>query len=138
MRLPTTNMPRHAAIVLSLLLGAALHVDWHLARPLHHRLSLGWSHHWAITAALFAMAACVIARAWPSQRWRLGAVVFVSAALLAQLVEPVLEALIYERRFGYEVEAARWLAFRKSILASAIAYVSALVLCAPRQSSRAT
>lgn len=130
-------MPRHAAVLLSLLLGAGLHVDWHLARPLHHRLSLDWSHHWAITAALFALVGCAIARLWPSHRWRLGGVVFVSAALLAQVVEPALEALIYDHRLGYDVEAARWIAFGKSILASAIAYVSTLVLCAPKRLARA-
>ena len=86
-------MPRRAAALLSLLLGVVLHVDWHLARPLHHRLSLDWSYHWAFTAALFAVVGCIIARTWPTQRWRLGAVVF---------------------------------------LASAIAYVGALVLCAPK------
>lgn len=132
MEAPPLVMPRNAAIVLSLVLGAALHADWHLARPLHHRLSLGWSYHWVITAALFAVVGCVIARSWPAQRWRLGAVVFISAALLAQLVEPVLEALIYERRLGYAAEPARWLAFGKSVLAGAIAYVGTLLLCAPK------
>lgn len=131
-------MPRHSAVVLSLLLGAGLHLDWHLARPLHHRLSLGWSHHWAITAGIFAVAACVIARFWPAQRWRMGAIVFVGGALIAQVVEPVLEVLIYEGRFGYDVEAARWVAFGKSLLASAVAYVSALALCAPKQGIRAS
>jgi hypothetical protein len=131
-------MPRHAAVLLSLLLGAGLHVDWHLARPLHHRLSLDWSHHWAITAALFAVVGCVIARRWPSQRWRLGALVVVSATLLAQVVEPLLEALIYEHRLGYDVEAARWIAFGKSLLAGTIVYVSTLVLCAPKRLVRAS
>ena len=126
-------MPRHIAVLLSLLLGVGLHIDWHLARPLHHRLSLDWSYHWAITAALFAVAGCVIARSWPGQRWRLGAVVFVSAALLAQVVEPVLEALLYDHRLGYDVEPARWIAFGKSILASAIAYLTALLLCGPKR-----
>jgi hypothetical protein len=131
-------MPRHSAVLLSLLLGAGLHVDWHLARPLHHRLSLDWSHHWVITSALFAVVGCIIARYWPNQRWRLGAVVFVSAALLAQVVEPVLEALIYEQRLGYDVEVARWIGFGKSILAGAIAYVAALVLCVPKRLVRAS
>jgi uncharacterized membrane protein len=131
-------MPRHAALVLSLLLGVAFHVDWHLARPLHHRLSLDWSHHWAITAAIFAVVGCVVSRSWPSQRWRLGAIVFVSAALLAQFVEPLLEVLIYEHRLGYEVERARWIAFWKTLVASAIAYVGALALCAPKHLARAS
>ena len=126
-------MPRHTAVVLSLILGATLHVDWHLARPLHHRLSLAWSEHWLATAAIFAIVGCVIARFWPSQRFRVGAIVLVSAAVLAQFVEPLLEALIYERRLGYDVEPARWVAFVESIVASSIAYIAALILCAPRR-----
>ena len=128
-------MPRHAAIIMSLVLGAMLHVDWHLARPLHHRLSLDWTYHWAVTAGIFAIVGCIIARMWPDQRWRLGAVVFIGAALFAQAVEPVLEALIYDHRFGYDVELARWSAFGRSVFASAIAYASALALCARREAS---
>jgi hypothetical protein len=130
-------MPRHTTILLSLLLGAALHVDWHLARPLHHRLSLDLPYHWALTAGVFAVVGCVIARRWPSERWRHGAIVFVTAVLLAQVVEPVLEVLIYDHRLGYDVEADRWVAFGKSALASAVAYASMLMLCAPKQSAPA-
>lgn len=101
-------MPKHAAALLSLAVAAILHFDWHLARPLHHRLSLGLVEHWAITAALFAIIGCVIARKWPDQRWRLGTVVFIAGAVLAQGVEPVLEALFYEHRFAIEVEPERW------------------------------
>ncbi len=76
-------MPKLPAVVLSVLLATALHVDWHLARPTHHRLSLGWSYHWLATALVFGLAGWLIARAWPASRWRLGAVVFVAAAMLA-------------------------------------------------------
>ena len=54
-------MRRHTAVILSVVLAAALHVDWHLARPLHHRLSLDWSHHWLITAAVFTIVASAVA-----------------------------------------------------------------------------
>ena len=131
-------LPRGAAASLSLVLGVVLHVDWHMARPLHDPRSLDWSLHWAITAAVFALAGCLIARRWPRQRWRLGAVVFVAAVVLAQIVEPVLELMIYEDRFGYDVEPARWMAFLKSIVAGGIAYSWALWLCTPRRSAHVT
>ena len=124
-------MPKLTALILSVLLAVALHVDWHLARPTHHRLSLGWTYHWLATALVFAIAGYVIARAWPSWRWRLGAVVFVAAVVLAQVIEPVLEALIYEGRSGYDVEPARWAAFGRAIVAAIPAYWGALWLCAP-------
>jgi hypothetical protein len=128
-------MPRLAALVLSVVLGAVLHVDWHLARPAHHRLSLGWSYHWLASAVVFGVSGSLIARTWPVYRWRLGAVVFVAAAVLAQVIEPVLEALIYEGRFGYEVEPARWAAFGRALAASAATYWGALWLCARRPSA---
>jgi hypothetical protein len=128
-------MPRLAALVLSVALGTALHVDWHLARPAHHRLSLDWPYHWLATALVFGVAGWLIARTWPAYRWRLGAVVFVAAAVLAQVVEPVLEALIYEGRSGYDVEPARWAAFGRAIAASTVTYWGALWLCARRPSA---
>jgi len=123
-------MQRLPALILSVVLATALHVDWHLARPTHHRLSLGWTHHWLATAVVFASVGYIIARVWPNSRWRLGAVVFAAAVVLAQAIEPVFEALIYDGRFGYDVEPARWAAFVRAIAAAIPAYWGALWLCA--------
>jgi hypothetical protein len=123
-------MPKLASLILSLVLAATLHVDWHLARPLHHRLSLAWPYHWLATAAVFGVAGWMIARTWPEWRWRLGALVFIGAAIIAQGVEPFLEVLIYDGRLGYHVEAARWAAFGRAIAAAMPAYWGALLLCA--------
>jgi hypothetical protein len=38
-------------------IASAMHVDWHLARPAHHHLSLGWSHPWLSAVPVFAAAA---------------------------------------------------------------------------------
>ena len=117
-----------------MLLAVALHVDWHLARPTHHRLSLGWSEHWLATAAAFLIVGCIIARSWPEHRWPLAATVVVGAAILAQLVEPALESLIYDHRLGYAVEPERWIAFFKAICAGTAAMMIGL-LCARRSLS---
>lgn len=122
-------MPRLPALVLSLLLATALHVDWHLARPAHHRLSLDWPYHWLATAFVFAVVGCLTARTWPNVRWRLGAWVFVAAVLLAQGIEPVLEVFVYEARLGYPDEPARWIVFGKTLLAATPAFWSAVWLC---------
>lgn len=55
-------MRRLSNAALCLLLAAGIHVDWHLARPHHHRLSMDWSQHWIFAAALFAIIGCIIAR----------------------------------------------------------------------------
>ena len=128
-------MPRVPAVSLSVALAAVLHLDWHLARPAHHRLSLEWSEHWLATAAVFAIAGCIIGRAWPVARWSLGAMVFVAAVILAQVVEPVLEAGFYEGRLGYAGEPARWAAFGRAMAAATPAYWGALWLCGRRAST---
>ena len=127
-------MPRLPAVLLSVILAAVLHLDWHLARPAHHRLSLEWSHHWLATAVAFAIAGCVIARRWPANRWALGGAVYVAAVVLAQVVEPVLEVLLYEGRLGYSVESARWAAFGRAMMAATPAYWAALWVCARQPS----
>ncbi len=127
-------MPRMPAVLLSLALAAVLHLDWHLARPVHHRLSLEWSHHWLATAGFFAIAGCIIARRWPGERWRMGGAVYVAAVVLAQIVEPVLEVLFYEGRLGYAGEPARWAAFGRALAATTPAYWAALWVCAGRAS----
>lgn len=117
-----------AALLLSLLLASALHIDWHLARPAHYGLSLAWPYHWVATGILFGLTGWLIARKWPALRWRLGAVVFLAAILLAQGVEPLLEVLLDEGRLGYEVEPARWSALGRALGAATPAYWIAIWL----------
>ena len=128
-------MPKIPALVLSLALAAVLHIDWHLARPAHHRLSLDWPYHWLATALVFGIAGCFIAQVWPARRWRLGALVFLGAVVLAQGVEPILEVLFYENRFGYAGEPERWAAFGRATAAAFAAYFGALWLCVRHSST---
>lgn len=129
-------MRRMGTAALCLLLAAGIHVDWHLARPTHHRLSLDWPQHWIFAAALFATAGCVIARRRPAERWRIGGQVLLCAILVAQGVEPVLEEVFYEGRFGYPVEPERWRVFWECLAAGVPAYAAALWLCAARRPAR--
>src|SRR5262245_46148731 len=49
-----------------LLLGSAIHADWHFARPAHHRLSLDLSWHWLLAIPVFALAAYYVASRKPA------------------------------------------------------------------------
>ena len=96
---------------LVLALATLVHVDWHFARPLHHRLSLDWSTHWVFCIAVFAFAGWYIARRWPqaplpAAAWNVGLALFI-----AQIVEPVLEAAHYDRRLAYDLDPGRWTVF---------------------------
>lgn len=119
-------MPRIATVVLSLLLAAVLHLDWHLARPTHHRLSLGWPYHWVATALLAGAIAWLIARGWRHHAWQTGAFVFVAAVIIAQGVEPLLEAAFYDHRLAYEVEPERWHTLFVTLMAATPVYWATL------------
>jgi len=119
---------------LCIALAVGLHLDWHLARPRHHRLSLAWPYHWVITAVLFGIVAWLIARLWTRDRWRIGFAIFLGAVFLAQIVEPMMEILVYEQRVGYPADPGRSEAFLLTMAAAIPLYFLALLLCAPRDS----
>ena len=121
---------RYSALVL--ILASAVHVDWHLARPAHHRLSLAWPHHWIFAAAVFAAVGWLIARWWPETPGRAAAGIVGLALILAQVVEPVLEIAFYEHRVGYPSDPGRWAAFGVCIAAGLPALLATLILCRPR------
>ena len=92
------------ASIAAILLGSAIHLDWHLARPTHHRLSLGLSWHWALAIPLFTMAACWVARQNPRRPVRASALLLGAAVALGGVLEPAWEYWIgnapYEWAFG--------------------------------------
>jgi hypothetical protein len=65
---------KYLSIPAILILWVVVHVDWHLARSHHHRLSTEWHEHWIV--GLLAMFALVLfcALKWPER--------FVLASLL--------------------------------------------------------
>src|SRR5918997_775149 len=120
-------MRRLGTVSLALLLAAGIHVDWHLARPLHHRLSLEWQHHWIFAVLLFGCVASLVALRWPpAEHRRMGVWVLALGLVLAQLVEPTLTLAYYEQRLAYEVEPERWRVFFECLAAGLPTYVFTL------------
>ena len=108
---------RRTSWPLVLTLATLIHVDWHFARPTHHRLSLGWSTHWLFGMAFFAIGGWYIARRWRSSPWSATGWNVGVALLIAQVLEPVLEVAYYDGRFGYSVGGDRWIVFGESLAA---------------------
>lgn len=94
------------ASVTALLLASAIHLDWHLARPTHHRLSLGLSWHWVLAIPVFALAAYWVARQSPRNPLKASVLLIGGAAVLGAVLEPAWEYWIehapYEWAFGPE------------------------------------
>ena len=107
-------------------LATLVHVDWHVARPTHHRLSLGWDLHWSLCAAGFAFAGWYLSRRFPRAPWHAAALNAALALLLGQIVEPILEAALYDGRLAFEVEPERWLAFGQCLAAAGLAMAAAV------------
>jgi hypothetical protein len=129
-------MRRLLFIVLVLSLAGAVHVDWHLARPSHHRLSLGWDQHWLFAAVTFGIVGWVVARTWPQHAWRRGSAIAALALLLAQGIEPMGEVALGLHRIGYPDEPLRWTAFLVCMAGGLPMYCLALWWCRPRRGGR--
>ena len=123
---------RHVRFVaLVLALASAVHLDWHFARPTHHRLSLGWDQHWLFAALAFGLVGWLVARSWPETVWRQGSLIAALAFGIAQGVEPMAEIALNLHRLGYPDDPARWAAFVVCIAVGLPAYYLALWRCRP-------
>lgn len=112
----TSGLRPLGASIAVLLLAAAIHTDWHFARPAHHRLSLDLSWHWLLAIPVFALAAVYVAKKNPPRP------VFVSVLLigLATLIGAVLEPA-----YEYFLDGATWdWAFGPERTKAAIAFVA--------------
>ena len=94
-----------AASLVTLGLATAMHLDWHVARPAVHHLSLGWRWHWLLAVPVFAVLAWYVRRAWPDRPFGPSAVILIVAIFLAAVVEPAWEywtGATFEWAFGRE------------------------------------
>ena len=131
-------MRRVLFFTLVLVLAATVHIDWHLARPAHHRLSLGWDQHWLFAALAFGLVGWIVARSWPAEAWRLGGLIATLGIMLAQVVEPMAEVALYQHRIGYPDEPARWTAFFVCLAVGLPVYGLALWRCRPARGEPAS
>lgn len=89
---------------MSLALATAIHLDWHMARPAHHQLSLGLQWHWVLAMPAFALVALYVLRVWPSRRLLASVAIIGSAILVGGVLEPLWEYTLagapFEWAFG--------------------------------------
>ena len=90
---------------------------------------------WLFAAVAFFLVGWAVARAWPEQAWRRGAVIAALALVLAQVIEPMGEVAVFLHRIGYPDEPERWTAFFACVAVGLPAYCLALWLCRPARSA---
>ena len=94
------------SVLAAVLLATAIHVDWHVARPAHHQLSLGLPWHWLLAVPVFAIAAWYVAGRRPLRPVAKSVLLLGAAVLLGAVVEPAYEYWLggatYDWAFGPE------------------------------------
>ncbi len=118
-------------------LAMAIHLDWHLARH-HGRWSAGWAHHWVVALPLFAAAAWILVRRWPDRIVPASLATLGAAAVLGQVVEPLMESLAFGAPIAQGFGAERLHAFFQFFGAGLLAYVVAAWWLARRARADAT
>jgi len=73
-------------------IAAAIHVDWHLARHVHARLSFGLAWHWVLAVPVFAAMTWVITRVSLDRAVLRSGLAILLGILLGQIAEPLLTA----------------------------------------------
>jgi hypothetical protein len=110
------------SIPFALILGAAIHVDWHLARSHDHGgLSGGLSYHWLIAVPLFAVAAWYLGRR-SEHPLTAGAITTGVAVVLGQVLEPLGEHLFFSAPLSAVFAPDRLMAFATFMTAGVLSY----------------
>ena len=123
---------RFATGLVILALATAIHLDWHVARPTTHHLSLGWSWHWALAIPVFALAAWYVSRRHAPSAIRTSAVIIGGAILLGAVIEPAWEYWLGDASFDWAFGPHRTHAALVFIIAGIATYAGVLYLLSRR------
>jgi hypothetical protein len=96
----------YAALV-TLGVATATHLDWHVARPTVHHLSLGLSWHWLLAVPVFALTAWYVHRAWPERRVAASVAIIGIGFAVGGIIEPAWEYFVDDSGFEWAFGAAR-------------------------------
>jgi hypothetical protein len=111
-------MHKYLSIPAILLLVVIVHLDWHLARSHHHRLSMEWHEHWIIGVAAFFLLVLFCAWKWPKPFVRASLLNGALGLFLGHIVEAWGEASLSHQTIGVVLTPERWHAFFQFSLAA--------------------
>ena len=119
-------MRARLSIWLALLIAVAIHVDWHIGRGHHFRLSGGTPYHWLIAIPTFVCVAWIVGRHWSHAVHTAGMRTIVVGVLAGQIVEPFGELLFYRNPAAVVWGSSRWPIFAEFLAAGLLTYVIVL------------
>lgn len=121
-------MSRLTALLVTLALATAMHLDWHAARPTVHHLSLGLSWHWLLAIPVFALTAWYVARVWPEHTLGASVAIIGIASVLAALAEPLYELWVDRAPMDWAFGPLRLTSFAAFLAAGIVTHVAVLAL----------
>jgi hypothetical protein len=113
--------------LVSLALASAMHVDWHVARPAVHHLSLGWPWHWLLAVPAGALTAWYVMRAWPARPAAMSLAILGIASLLAAVVEPAWEYWLTGASYEWAFGSSRLAAFAMFVAVGTVAHLIVMI-----------
>jgi hypothetical protein len=122
------SRPKVSASLVSLVLAAAIHTDWHFARPEHHRLSLGLPWHWLLAIPVFALAAWYVARVWPTQVLQASIAILAGGIVMGAVLEPAFEYFLGGATREWAFGAERNMAAATFVGTGLLAYLATLAV----------
>ena len=127
-------MRRYLSVWSVLFVMVMVHVDWHLGRGHHHRLSLSWSYHWLTGLVTFFLLALFCAKKWPENPIRALLVNGIAGLVAGQIVEPILEAALYRVSPAIALPPERWHVFSQFFLAAVVGGLAGMLIAwSPRK-----
>jgi hypothetical protein len=128
---------RPFSILVALVIGTAIHLDWLVGRHGEH-LSLSWSVHWLLALPGFAWAAWHIVQRWPRQVGLASVLSWSGGVLLGQGLEPLYERVVDDWPFAQSFGPERIGVFAAFMAAGIVTYVVAAVALRRQLSARLT
>lgn len=106
-----------------MLVGTAVHVDWHLARGHHFPHSGNWPYHWSIAIPVFAALAWYAGRgrSFRDHAWLIG-----PGLILGELLEPLFEIAFLGATADFAFGTARQVGFGEFVVVGLVTYIGTL------------
>ena len=113
-------------------LTVAVHVNWHLGRPLHMRFSLSWANHWIVGLLLGIALASYAVRVSGLHALRQFVLIGALGLVGGQVLEPLGEVLVYGSSLEAVYPDVRWRIFWQFTVAFVVGGGAVLIAQARR------
>lgn len=115
---------RVVSVLVCLALASMIHLDWHLARPAVHHLSLGLAWHWTLAIPTFGLVGWYVARVSGPNLFRMSLSVLACAFVIAGVLEPAWEYALGDATLEWAFGRARLAAFASFVGTGIVAYAA--------------